>query len=205
LLRGPYWLLLIEPCFDHCRCNGHEKCKITYVIQPCAWVDKDRFTQHTRDAYGRAFPAPLSYILPWLWRRQVTARMPGRAGGTFHSLTFVYYFASKTVQLMTAGMIRHVTNLTPLPGVSASATLTPGYDDERVMLGVADAYGALASRLADGGGQYFFGDRPSSLDAIAFAHLAFHAHSPVVGLYTLNPVDTQALESAWLQSLHLYS
>jgi glutathione S-transferase len=55
----------------------------------------------------------------------------------------------------------------------------PGYDEERVLLGVADAYGALAARLADSGGAYFFGNAPSSLDAIAFAHLAFHAHSPV--------------------------
>lgn len=44
---------------------------------------------------------------------------------------------------------------------------------------MSDAYGALAARLADGGGKYFFGDKPSSLDALAFAHLAFHAHSPV--------------------------
>ena len=94
------------------------------------WVDRDRFTKHTRDAYGAAFPTPLNYILPWLWRRQVSARMTG-------------------------------------------------YDDERVMLGVADAYGALAARLADGGGKYFFGNQPSSLDAVAFAQLAFHAHSPV--------------------------
>lgn len=94
------------------------------------WVDRDRFSRHTRDAYGRAFPAPLSYILPWLWRRQVAARMPG-------------------------------------------------YDEQRIIAGVADAYAALAARLGDGGGKYFFGDAPSSLDAVAFAHLAFHAHSPV--------------------------
>ena len=93
------------------------------------WIDRDRFTRHTRDAYGRAFPAPLSYILPWLWRRQALARMPG-------------------------------------------------HDEDRVASGVRDAYAALTARLIDGGGAYLMGDTPTSVDALAFAHLAFHAHSP---------------------------
>ena len=93
------------------------------------WIDRDRFTRHTRDAYGRAFPAPLSYILPWLWRRQALAQMPG-------------------------------------------------HDEDRVASGVRDAYAALTARLVDGGGAYLMGDTPTSVDALAFAHLAFHAHSP---------------------------
>ena len=41
------------------------------------WVDRAGFSEHTRHAYGAAFPAPLSYLLPWLWRRRMVSKMPG--------------------------------------------------------------------------------------------------------------------------------
>jgi len=45
---------------------------------------------------------------------------------------------------------------------------------------VADAqivYGAVAAHIGDQ--EYFCGDRPSSLDAVLFAHLNYHYHAPV--------------------------
>ena len=56
------------------------------------------------------------------------------------------------------------------------------YDAERKakLFASADAcYSALAARLGDGTG-YFFGERPSTLDVAAFAHLAVHLYSPMV-------------------------
>ena len=94
------------------------------------WVDRDRFYAHTRREYGRAFPPPLSYIIPWLWRRQMLPRFAGESS-------------------------------------------------DAVVAGAADAYAALARRLEDAGGAYFMGPKPTSVDALAFAHLAFHALSPV--------------------------
>lgn len=44
----------------------------------------------------------------------------------------------------------------------------------------ARAYRALDAKLAAGGGaRYFFGDRPSSLDAAVLAHVLFHRTAPV--------------------------
>ena len=44
----------------------------------------------------------------------------------------------------------------------------------------ARAYQALDAKLAAGGGaRYFFGDRPSSLDAAVLAHVLFHRTAPV--------------------------
>jgi len=46
----------------------------------------------------------------------------------------------------------------------------------------AAAHVALAARLAARGGDrgaFFFGEKPSSLDALLFAHLSFHASAPV--------------------------
>lgn len=42
-----------------------------------------------------------------------------------------------------------------------------------------EALGALSDRLRASAGPYFFGARPSSLDALVFAHLAFYRQSPV--------------------------
>lgn len=41
------------------------------------------------------------------------------------------------------------------------------------------AYAALAERLNSSDGNYMFGANPSSLDALLFGHLAFHAAAPV--------------------------
>jgi metaxin len=38
---------------------------------------------------------------------------------------------------------------------------------------------AVADRLRASPGRFFFGERPSSLDALLFGHLAFYRHSPV--------------------------
>ena len=95
------------------------------------WIDKDRFAKHTRPAYGAAFPAPLSHVLPWMWRR------------------------------------------TQLAGAAAHAL-----DDDRVRDGLKVAYASLASKLASTGGPYLLGAKPTSVDALLFAHLAYHARAP---------------------------
>lgn len=41
------------------------------------------------------------------------------------------------------------------------------------------AYEAIAERLRASGGRFFFGARPSSLDALLFGHLLHHRSSPV--------------------------
>ncbi len=95
------------------------------------WIDKDRFAKHTRPAYGAAFPAPLSHVLPWMWRR------------------------------------------TQLAGAVAVES-----NDQRVRDGLRDAYESLASKLASTGGPYLLGAEPTSVDALLFAHLAYHARAP---------------------------
>ena len=95
------------------------------------WIDKDRFAKHTRPAYGAAFPAPLSHVLPWMWRR------------------------------------------TQLAGAVAVES-----NDDRVRDGLRDAYASLAAKLASTGGPYLLGAKPTSVDALLFAHLAYHARAP---------------------------
>ena len=106
--------------------------KLATATAHYTWIDKDRFSKHTREAYGAAFPAPLSYIIPWLWRRRAAQRLGGSS------------------------------------------------DDAAIRAGAADAYAALSVFLRDRGGDAFmFGAKPTSLDAVVFAHLSFHALAPV--------------------------
>lgn len=44
---------------------------------------------------------------------------------------------------------------------------------------LATAYEAIAERLRGLDGNFFFGKKPSSLDALLFGHLAFHLAAPV--------------------------
>jgi metaxin len=110
--------------------------KLATATAHYTWIDRDRFTAHTREAYGQAFPQPLSYIIPWLWRRRAAKRLGAPLGGEV--------------------------------------------SDAAVRAGAADAYAALSVFLRDrGGDQFMFGKKPTSLDAVAFAHLSFHALAPV--------------------------
>lgn len=54
-----------------------------------------------------------------------------------------------------------------------------GADGAAAYADAADAIASLADRLRASKGRFFFGDKPSSLDALAFGHLAFYLHSPV--------------------------
>jgi metaxin len=54
-----------------------------------------------------------------------------------------------------------------------------GADGAAAYAGASDALLALADRLRASGGRFFFGDRPSSLDALLFGHAAFYLHSPI--------------------------
>ena len=49
----------------------------------------------------------------------------------------------------------------------------------QVYSGLAAAYAAIAERLSAADGNFFFGSKPSSLDALLFGHLAFHLAAPV--------------------------
>ena len=109
--------------------------KLATATAHYTWIDRDRFATHTRKAYGAAFPAPLSYIIPWLWRSRALKRLGDAGDGSSN--------------------------------------------DAHIRKGAYDAYSALSQRLKDGRDRYFFGSKPTSLDAIAFAHLSYHALSPV--------------------------
>ena len=54
-----------------------------------------------------------------------------------------------------------------------------GTDGAAAFAGAGDALGALADRLRASGGRFFFGDKPSSLDALLFGHAAFYLLSPI--------------------------
>jgi glutathione S-transferase len=60
--------------------------------------------------------------------------------------------------------------------------------------GAVEVLSAVADRLRASPGRFFFGERPSSLDALLFGHLAFYRHSPVAA-----PVlrDKVSHASAW--------
>jgi len=49
----------------------------------------------------------------------------------------------------------------------------------QIYASLADAYAAIAERLDGSEGGYFFGSKPSSLDALLYGHLAFHQAAPV--------------------------
>jgi glutathione S-transferase len=56
------------------------------------------------------------------------------------------------------------------------------YDAQRtqdIFKSAAACYAALSARLGEGRA-YFYGDRPRSLDAAVFAHLAVHLYAPMV-------------------------
>ncbi|KAF8054985.1 MTX1 [Scenedesmus sp. PABB004] len=59
------------------------------------------------------------------------------------------------------------------------AKLLGHIDGYKAYQGAVEALSALADRLRASPGRFFFGDRPSSLDALLFGHLAFYRHSPV--------------------------
>lgn len=50
---------------------------------------------------------------------------------------------------------------------------------EQLYKSAAACYAALSARLGEGAA-YFYGDRPRSLDAAVFAHLALHLYAPMV-------------------------
>jgi glutathione S-transferase len=55
---------------------------------------------------------------------------------------------------------------------------------------------AVADRLRASPGRFFFGDRPSSLDALLFGHLAFYRHSPVAAPVLRDKVRTTGWQPA---------
>jgi hypothetical protein len=54
-----------------------------------------------------------------------------------------------------------------------------GVDGAAAYADAAEALACLADRLRASQGRFFFGDRPSSLDALLFGHAAFYLHSPI--------------------------
>jgi len=72
-----------------------------------------------------------------------------------------------------------LSSLLPRSARRAAERRFAGLPRERVYGDAAAAVAALADRLASSPGPFFFGDRPSSLDALLYAHLAFHRAAPV--------------------------
>ena len=70
-------------------------------------------------------------------------------------------------------------SLLPRSARRAAERRFAGRARERVYGEAAAAVAALSDRLASSPGPFFFGDRPCSLDALLYAHLAFHRAAPV--------------------------
>ena len=111
--------------------------KLATATAHYTWIDKDRFNAHTREAYGAAFPAPLSYIIPWLWRR--------RRRATIGRILQHERRRRRRHSRRRGGRVR----------------------------------GAFCFPAGQRGDAFMFGAKPTSLDAVVFAHLSFHALAPV--------------------------
>jgi len=114
-----------------------------------AWCDQSAYDEFTKKEYGAGLPFPLSALIPRSTRRGVSARFFGPGSG----------------------------------GAAATAVR------ERVLSDAVAAHAAVAARLSSSSsassrgsaavGPFFFGKAPSSVDALLFAHLSFHARAPV--------------------------
>ncbi|KAI8477124.1 MAG: hypothetical protein J3K34DRAFT_399456 [Monoraphidium minutum] len=65
----------------------------------------------------------------------------------------------------------------------------------------AAALGALADRLRASGGRFFFGNKPSSLDALVFGHVAFYLHSPVAAPVLRSKVQAQPVLARFVDAM----
>jgi metaxin len=57
--------------------------------------------------------------------------------------------------------------------------------------GAVEVLAAVADRLRASTSRFFFGNTPSSLDALLFGHLAFYRHSPVAAPVLREKVNQQ--------------
>eukprot|EP00775_Hariotina_reticulata_P011273 gene11272-11423_t len=60
---------------------------------------------------------------------------------------------------------------------------------------------AVADRLRASSGRFFFGNAPSSLDALLFGHLAFYRHSPVAAPILREKVDQQQVLCRYVDNI----
>lgn len=63
------------------------------------------------------------------------------------------------------------------------------------------ALSAVSDRLRASSGRFFFGDRPSSLDALLFGHMAFYKHSPVAAPVLRDKVDHDPMLSRYVDGI----
>ena len=76
-----------------------------------------------------------------------------------------------------------------------------GADGARAYADAADALRLLADRLRASKGRFFFGDRPSSLDALVFGHAAFYLLSPVAAPVLRAKVQSEAVLARFVESV----
>jgi Glutathione S-transferase, C-terminal domain len=130
-------------------------------------------------AYGASLPVPLNYWLPWSQRRTVAKRFAQASADKVSSAT-----ALKFVDAQGRVPARSFEWVCVLSGAKACSC---PHRCRQVYQEAATAYNAIAERLksnsstsssrADAG--FFFGEKPSSLDAYLFGHLLYQRSAPV--------------------------
>ena len=126
-------------------------------------------------------PFPLSYIIPWTQRKEVMRRYGGidayevgeGSGGYQHPSTQARYPSSCSADSLPHGRTLHVNR-----SAHALVTQSLGTRCFQMYADAAAALTALADRLKSSGGAFFFGSRPSSLDAVLVGHLIYFRLCP---------------------------
>eukprot|EP00878_Enallax_costatus_P028286 GHUV01030539.1.p1 GENE.GHUV01030539.1~~GHUV01030539.1.p1 ORF type:complete len:224 (+),score=65.80 GHUV01030539.1:458-1129(+) len=81
------------------------------------------------------------------------------------------------------------------------AKLLGHIDGYKAYQDAVEVLSAVADRLRASPGRFFFGDRPSSLDALLFGHLAFYRHSPVAAPVLRDKVDKLPILSRYVDNI----
>lgn len=136
---------------------------------------------------ARAAGADLDAALPAAARADVAAWTALAVGALEPASTFTAWcepaaYAAHTRPAYGGGLPFPLSRLVPRSTRAAALARFAHTTRDAVYDAAAAAHAALAARLAARGGDrgaFFFGEQPSSLDALLFAHLSFHASAPV--------------------------
>ena len=91
--------------------------------------------------------------------------------------------------------------LLPRSARKAAERRFAGQPRARVYGEAAAAVASLADRLAASPGPFFFGDRPCGLDALLYAHLAFHRAAPVAAPELKAALDARPRVGAFIDAV----
>ena len=81
-------------------------------------------------------------------------------------------------QYLCATMQHGLQRLSCMSEIYAVWKMTPDCVLVQIYAALESAYAAIAERLTSSDGDYFFGNKPCSLDALLYGHLAFHQAAP---------------------------